>query len=159
MNNKIKSVNKISVILFFLLIFLISTLIVLKISNTSNDAMEKNEENTSIRVASSYINMMIRQNDNGKISLLELDGEYEDYKGLLIEDYIGVKGLKAAIFYKNNTIYEAIYEDEFDPELSEKIIEIDGLSFSKDGDLIEINISSSNKTIKRFINLRAEASL
>ncbi len=159
MNSKINSVNKVSIVLFFLLIFLSSTLIVLEISNKSSDEISKNKENEKIMIVSSYINMMIRQNDNGKIEIIESKNEFKDCKGIIINDFVGEKDLKVAIFFKDNTIYESIYEEDFDPELSEKIYDIDDFLVKKDGDLIEIAISSQDRTVKKYINLRVEGEL
>ncbi len=158
--SKTKSLHTISMIIFFLVIFLFSSILVLQISVKSSNAVKDNMANKKIRVASSYMSMIIKQNDSmGSISLINFDDKYKDYKGILIKNYAGIDDLKAAVFYKDGWIYESIYEGNFDPELSEKVIEADGFEISMEESILCYEISYHDKKIKRYISLRSVKNL
>lgn len=150
-----KGVNVVSVLLFFMLIFFVSFILISYIALKTSENVEKNEQAQHLRICSTYINMVLRQNDRlDCVELLNLDGDFADYKGLLIRKFAGEDDLNLAIFYKDKTLYELIFKDRFEPALAEKIVEIEDFEVSKNGNLIRLEISSKTKTVERFIALR-----
>ncbi len=152
--SKLKSINTTTIIIFFLLIFLISSILVLQISIKSSEAVSFNKEDSKLRIASSYINIVIKQNDVSD-TIKPLSTENTEYQGIIINNYADVENLKLAVFFKDGAVYESLFEGDFDPKLSEKIIDIEKFDIKIKDDLISVEIANKNKTIKRYISLRA----
>ncbi len=152
--SKLKSINTTTIIIFFLLIFLISSILVLQISIKSSEAVNFNKENSKLRIASSYINIVIKQNDVAD-KIKPLSDINAKYNGILIKDYADIENLKLAVFHKDGAIYESLFEDEFDPTLSEKIIDIEDFDVTIEDDLLCVIITNKNKSIIRYISFRA----
>lgn len=156
-DHRVKSIHNVSILLFFLIIFLVSSILVLYIAVKSSENVKGNDEAQKLRICSSYINMVIKQNDRrGAISLLKDHEGFENYEGLMIKNYAGDENLSLVIFYEGVTLYELIMTDSFDRDLAEEIIDINDFSLEREKNLITLKLTGPTRMLKRTFYLRAE---
>ena len=139
-NNTIESV----LVLILLVSITLSIFLLLEGGSSAyNKIMINKLSFENARIANSYINIKIKQNDYGNNITLKKDAiEGED--AIIIEHREEELGLYTYIYFHDGILYEC-YVDDFDvPSLgySEKIIEVDNVEFKnyKDDAGITINI-------------------
>lgn len=124
-NNTIESVM---VMILLIIITLAIFLMVEGGSNSYNKILLNKENFEKARIASSYINLKIKQNDRSD-SIYILDRQFEGENVLVIKHSGEEEGLVTYVFFNEGTLYEC-YTDQTQPpsvDFSEKIIDVKNL--------------------------------
>lgn len=145
--SRTKLLQTFSYIILLLVMIMSVGVLTLKIVLKSSENVERTGEMEKARIALSYVNMMVKQNsreDNIKA--------FED--GFVIEGYDDVDELKCAIYYRDGSLYEAVYNGDFAEENGEKIVDVRGMKIEmKDRGLL-IRVDIEEGSMSRFISFR-----
>jgi len=152
--------NTIELILVMILLIVITLSIFLLIeggSNSYNSILKNKESFENARIASSYINLKIKQNTY-KNNIYIKQNVVEGVEAIVI-NHCGVEeGLSTYIFYKNGVLYECYIDNSEIPSIdySEEIVQVENLSFEayKTDKGIVVNTSYLyNGEVKYFKNI------
>lgn len=144
--------NSFSILLFILIITISVGALSLKIVSKTGSLVSFNKAIESARIALSYTNMMIKKNESMGNIKQAIKKDFQN--GFIIENYMGDKDLKVAVYFENKAIWENIYSETFDKNLSEKITSIDDAKFVVKDDSLELKVTFGDKTIKKYIVFR-----
>lgn len=159
MSGRKKNVSIESFMVVILMIVFASAICVLIVqgSQTFERTMAQREHDENQRIAMSYINMRIKQNDvAGKIVVIE-DPTWGSV--LSISHQGGEVGLTTSIFYHDGALYECYSDAEISLDLSTSIIPLDPVTFDYDDEnhMIKIHYTpSQTKALTQVIALRTE---
>lgn len=121
-------------VMILLIIFAVSSCIMIVQGSQSYAAIIEDKENAeNARIALSYINMRIKQNDNlGKINFESKQVEGQD--ALVITHAGEEDGYLTYIFWENGSLWECYTDQATKPSLalSSKIVPLDALDFHYD---------------------------
>lgn len=148
-----KSILSVSSLVFLVLISLGAGAISLSVSTKAADFANESRIKEKQRILLSYVNMMIKQNDE---SSAVISAETLGLDGFIIKNYASEPGLNAAIYFDESAIYENLYFEDFDFELSEKIVDIEQCSFEVDSKYLKIKIKSLGGYLERIIAFRSK---
>lgn len=130
-------------------------------SDTYKKIIDNKDDLSQARVALSYINVKIRQNDTS--NNVYISDEIFSQTNTLIIKHTGIlKGMITYIFYDNGVLWECFIQDSIKPdkEMAMKVSAVDSLklSDSDEGNIIHIeagyHIGDKAKTLKNNIILR-----
>lgn len=133
--NKVLGIESLVVMIVLILFAFVVFLIVEAGANAYDNIVDDKQVTTGARVAYSYMNMKIKQNDEaGAIQIVQT--EFGDT--LRID--IGDTQFSSFIFYAEGALYECITKSDNKPSVAagNKITHLDGFSASKDGNSIHI---------------------
>ncbi len=154
MTNNIK--YSVETIMVSILMILMSVMIVILIYSGANNykrvlATKDAEENA--RIALSFINMKIKQNDIANMISVEDKGELGN---ALVIKYGGEEeGLYSFIYFKDGGLYECYSDGELDEDLSTKIVSIsDGKIEQIDDKTISYSLEVSGRKINRKTTIK-----
>jgi hypothetical protein len=133
--NKVLAIESIVVMFVLILLSFVVFLIVRSGSAAYGNIVREKQNSESARVAYSYINMKIKQNDSaGNVSIV--DTEYGDALK------IGMKGdeLCTYIFFTEGTLYECLTKQDMQPkrQTANRVADLYGFSISGDGSYITV---------------------
>ncbi|MFO7612265.1 MAG: DUF4860 domain-containing protein [Clostridia bacterium] len=120
--------------------------------------LENNSRLTNARIALSYVNMRIRQNDFG--GMISYEKKFLGESEVLVIEHAGIeKGMYTYIFYSEGALWEIYIPAGIDPDIedAERIVEIDGfiMDYYEDGNFFRITAVYSQdgkiKTMERII--------
>lgn len=137
--------------LFFIIIALISA-VTIKISLKTADYGKKTKDLENVRIALSYVNMVIKHNGDSKLRELTEEGK----KGFIIDGVGGSKELKQAVYFEEGKLYDVIYEGDFDAELAELIVEVERLDMDFEEKGLTVSAYMEGEKISRFIAFRGD---
>ncbi len=157
MNNKnIKySVETFMVTLLLILFAIMVSILIFEGSSTYKKVLNSKESEENARIALSFINMKIKQNDLANRVYLDY---YEGFDNTIVIEYGNEEeGLFSYIYFKDGALYECYSEGVLSDELSTKIVDVNGgsLNISEDG-LIESRISVNGRDISRLSAIRTK---
>lgn len=151
--SKVFAIESITVMLVMIIFALVTFLVINGGSSAYNTIIDDKQNTENARVAYSYINMKIRQNDAaGYIDVVETafgdtlkidieDGEYCTY-----------------IFFSDGALYECVTSADMPPSVSaaNKITALSGFSLNRSGNLISISCicGKDGKTMEGKVGLR-----
>ncbi len=141
------------VTLLLILFSVIMSILVFEGSNTYKKILDDKNSEENARIAMSFINMKIKQNDiAGKITVENKN----DFGNTIIISYGGEEeGLFSYIYFKNNALFECYSDGELNDELSTKIVDIKNGKIEKVNDyLIKIQLDENLRTLNRFCSIR-----
>lgn len=150
--------NTIELIMVMILLIIITLSIFLLIQggSTSYEQILANKDSfDKARIASSFINVKIKQNDYSN-SIEIVNDQFENTPSIKITHQGDEKGLFTYLVYKNGYLYEC-YIDEFDkPSLafSEVIVKVDNILFEDYKDGKGIVVYTSYITQEQVMELR-----
>lgn len=135
-------------------------------AEAQNKIIENKDAQTDARIALSYVNVKLRQNDSsGRVSIETFPETGENAIVLKGVDYSGDVPLDTWIFYDDNALYEynGLSGEEPEKSLSLPVIESDGLVYSVEYDeesnsiknTITYEYGGESKTISSLIHLRS----
>ncbi len=122
------SVESIMVILLMILFSVAISVLIFEGSVTYRKIITNKNEEENTRIALSYVNMRIKQNDmTGHITVDQdsLDGE----DVLVIHHHDDEEGLMSYIYFKDGFLWECYTDGLLDHSLSSEIIAISGIEF------------------------------
>ncbi len=155
MNNKnIKySVETIMVTLLLILFSIMVSVLIFEGSLTYKKVLNAKESEENTRIALSFINMKIKQNDLANRVYLD---SFEGFGNAIVIEYGDEEeGLFSYIYFKDGALYECYSEGVLCDELSTKIVEVSGgsLNITEDG-LIESKVSVNGREVSRLSAIR-----
>lgn len=134
MNRRIHvSVESIMVTLLLIMFAVAISVLIFEGSSTYRSIIDSRHEEENIRIALSYVNMRVKQNDVGGNIYVD-DKLLPDSNVLVIHHYGEEEGLLSYIYYLDGYLYECYTDGPLDQELSTAIIPINNLYFDKDSD-------------------------
>lgn len=155
------SVESIMVILLMILFAISISVLIYNGSLTYRNIIDNKNEEENIRIALSYVNMRIKQNDvSGSIHV-----EQNSFKGadvLTIRHHGDEEGLMSHIYYQDGYLWECYTDGPLDHSLSTEIIDIDGISFAMDevkgfvATTIEFRNNSDYINLSQLTTLRSD---
>lgn len=129
MNRRIHiSVESIMVTLLLIIFAVAISVLIFEGSATYRSVIDSRHDEENIRIALSYVNMRIKQNDVGGNIYVD-DSLLTDTSVLVIHHYGEETGLHSFIYYKDGYLYECYTDGPLDHELSTAVIPIDNLYF------------------------------
>lgn len=130
MNRKIHvSVESIMVILLMIVFAISISILIFHGSVTYRNIIDGKTEEENIRIALSYVNMRIKQNDIAHNILIDEDAfNGEDLLTIYHSDE--EDGLHSYIYYKDGYLWECYTDGDLDHSLSTEIIAIKGIEFA-----------------------------
>lgn len=137
--------SNVEVVMSIILLILFSICVFTLIStgnNTERRILEQNEIKNNARMATSYINTIIKQNDvTGKIAVKP--NPKTNQNCLVINEMIDGQKMNNWIYYEDGYLKQSMTIDNSPPdyETSSKIAKIDGFDINKEGRKITIEIS------------------
>ncbi len=146
------SIKSFAILLFILIIALGTGAITLKLSIKVADLAEVNKSSESARIALSYVNMMVKQNDS-KGNIRSAEPEL-GLNGMIIDNYMGEEDLSIAVYFEDGTLYECLYSETFDKTLSEKVVDIEYVEFSVGKNDLHIEVTYGKKSLLKYIHFR-----
>jgi hypothetical protein len=127
-------------------------------SATFERAIEKKTSEENLRIAMSYINMSIKQNDSqGKIQVQ--NKAFNDSDAIVISHGKEEDGLVTYIFFYEGSLYECYTDTQPTLELSTPIVPLDGMEIEKDSVLNTIIISYQYMLNKKPVKIEQRISL
>lgn len=159
-NKRIKtSVESIMVILLMIIFAASICLLIFEGSRTYRAIINNKVTDENVRIALSYVNMRIKQNDVEDHILIEANQPlYGDV--LTIHHHGDEDGLTSYIYHKDGHLYECYTDGSIDHNLSSEIIPIEGINFryNTEGSQIVTTITyldaQSTKDIVQLTTLR-----
>lgn len=156
------SVESIMVILLMILIAISISVLIYNGSLTYRNIIDNKNVEENTRIALSYINMRVKQNDNaGQITV---DSQaYEGNNALVITHTGDEEGLFSYIYHYDGFLWECYTDGPLDHSLSTEIIDVETMTIDFDPDLngvlTTIPVRNNNDTIDmtQLSVLRAEA--
>ncbi|MBC7959189.1 MAG: DUF4860 domain-containing protein [Vallitaleaceae bacterium] len=144
-------------VMILLIIFAISACTMIIQGSQSYDSILEDKENAeNARIALSYINMRVKQNDvGGKISLEKSAVEGRD--ALMIKHSGEEEGYLTYIFWSDNKLWECYTDALTEPSitLSSQIVSLDGLSFDFNEKGQTLQVSVKYQYGKDLLNLKS----
>ncbi|MCH4889723.1 DUF4860 domain-containing protein [Acidaminobacter sp. JC074] len=158
MKRKNRSSLESLIMVFFLILFSLAvSMLIIQGSRMFSRVMDNKRAYEQIRIASSFVEMKIKQNDfRGKIGVRN---DLLDDKSVLVIEHIGEEeGMFTYLFYEDGDFYEC-YTDQIPTlERSELITRLEGISFEEDDNKIIIKIDYQDdgqiKHVRKSIYLR-----
>lgn len=159
MNRRIHvSVESIMVILLMIIFAASISVLIYQGSLTYRNIIDSKNEEENVRIALSYVNMRIKQNDIvGQITVD--DNAFKDQDLLTIRHYGEEEGLLSYIYYYNGFLWECYTDGPLDHALSTEIIAIKEMSFDYDDELDMIITSIPFKNNQDTITLKQRSTL
>lgn len=129
MNRRINvSVESIMVILLMILFAVSISILIYEGSVTYRNIISNKNEEENTRIALSYVNMRIKQNDvSNNIEITKSGFEGEDL--LTIHHHGDEEGLQSFIYYKDGYLWECYTDGLLEHALSTEVISINGINF------------------------------
>lgn len=153
--NKVLAIESIVVMLVLILLSFVVFLVVRSGSQAYGNIVNEKQNTESARVAYSYINMKIKQNDAaGRISIIET--EYGDTLKIDMEN----EEFCTYIFFTEGTLYECLTKQDMQPkrETANRITDLNGFSLSGGGNYITVvcvgNSDGAEQVTKGTVGLR-----
>ncbi len=133
--NKVLAIESIVVMFILILLSFVVFLVVRSGSAAYGNIVQEKQNSESARVAYSYINMKIKQNDSaGRVSIVGT--EYGDTLKIGTES----DELCTYIFFTEGTLYECLTKQDMQPkkQTSNRVADLYGFSISGDGNYITV---------------------
>ncbi len=138
------SMQNILVFLIFSMFAILSLILIVVGIKFYDNIADKSEDNTQLRNSCVYIENKIRSNDKvGGIEVVDVDGT----NVLLLTSENGTE-YRTAIYQKDGYIMECLLNpaNGINTDFGDKIAKADGMTISRDGDVINISITYKNET-------------
>lgn len=153
------SVESIMVILLMIIFAASICVLIFEGSRTYKKILDNKAQEENIRIALSYVNMRIKQNDvDGNI--LIADNDFEGNNVLILKHHSEEEGLVSYIYFKDGYLWECYTDGALDHSLSSEIIAIDGIQFSYNSEgsqivtKIHYNYGNETKQMSQLTTLR-----
>lgn len=133
--NKVLAIESIVVMFILILLSFVVFLVVRSGSAAYGNIVQEKQNSESARVAYSYINMKIKQNDSaGRVRIVGT--EYGDTLKIGTEN----DELCTYIFFTEGTLYECLTKQDMQPkkQTSNRVADLYGFSISGDGNYITV---------------------
>jgi len=159
MNRRINvSVESIMVILLMIIFAASITSLIYEGSVTYRNIINNKTEEENTRIALSYVNMRIKQNDvSNHIEITKNGFDGEDL--LTIHHHDEEDGLQSFIYYKDGYLWECYTDTLLDHSLSTEVIAIQGINFDFVQDTNTIITTIPFKNNNDYISLSQASSL
>ena len=159
MNRRIHvSVESIMVILLMIIFAASISVLIYQGSVTYRNIINNKNEEENVRIALSYVNMRIKQNDVSENVLVDNNG-YEGQDVLIIHHSGEEEGLMSYIYYYEGYLWECYTDGGLDHTLSTEIIPLKELTFEFDTDMNAVITSVPFKNDKDDITLSQVSTL
>lgn len=159
MNKKTISIEAFFVMVLFMIFAISIVMMIVSGKNSYEKILNEKESVESMRVASSYFRMKIKQsNQAGDIQVIHDEKLGTDLLEIGQESEEG--SYKIALYYHDGKIWETYYaaEDGFDVSLSEPVIDFpaESVKFVPEKNGISIVYSMNQQEIRQFVSLKME---
>ena len=152
---------------FVLILFAVFAMTVVAVlalgANSYQKLVERDNEGYNKRIVTSYVAAKIRNNDvRGNIAVggFASAGEEDGIDTLHMYREAGGEKYDTRIYYYDGYIYElfTLTDLDFDPEAGNVVMEAKGLSFERNGDVIQItSVDKEGRTSTATVALRSES--
>lgn len=149
-------------VILLMIVFAASiSVLIVQGSRTYRTIIDNKNDEEHVRIAISYINMRIKQNDVAK-SIYILPNHIEGKDALVIEHHGEEEGLSSYIFFYEGILYECYTDAEPTLMMSSEIIPLRGITFGKKADknmlivTIDYNYGGNAIAIENYIALRTD---
>lgn len=122
------SVESIMVILLMIIFAASICVLIFEGSRTYQKILNNKDQEENIRIALSYVNMRLKQNDV-KDSIEIVTDDMAQSNVLVIHHHDDEEGLKSFIYYKDGYLWECYTDKPLDHSLSSEIIPLAGIDF------------------------------
>ena len=159
MNRRINvSVESIMVILLMILFAASISVLIYEGSVTYRNIISNKTEEENTRIALSYVNMRIKQNDvSENITVTKNGFDGEDL--LTIYHHGEEEGLHSFIYFKDGYLWECYTDELLDHSLSTEVIPISGITFDYIQDMNTVLTTVPFKNNQEYIPLSQASSL
>lgn len=159
MNRRIHvSVESIMVILLMIIFASSMSILIYQGSVTYRSIIINKNEEENVRIALSYVNMRIKQNDISENIAVDPMG-YEGQDVLIIHHYGEEEGLVTYIYYHEGYLWECYTDDHLDHTLSTKIIPLREMTFEFNDDMKAVITSVPLKNDNKILTLSQVSTL
>ncbi len=147
-------------VVILMIVFSISVaVLIVQGSSTFQKTLEYREREENLRIAMSYINMAIRQNDG--IGVINFPDPPSGYDMLLQIKHSGKEsGMSTYIYFKEGQLYECYTDGPLNPQLSTAIVPLKGMGLNYDAENAMVTfhyphtIENEATTLEQIISLR-----
>lgn len=153
------SVESIMVILLMIIFAASICVLIFEGSRTYQKIIDNKAREENIRIALSYVNMRIKQNDiEGNITIANNDTLGDNV--LILKHHGEEEGLQSYIYFKDGYLWECYTDGPLDHNLSTEIIEVDGIHFKYNTEgsqivtTIHYNYGNETKQMSQLTTLR-----
>ncbi len=151
MNRRIHvSVESIMVILLMIIFAASMSVLIYQGSVTYRNIINNKNEEENVRIALSYVNMRIKQNDISENIVVDTTG-YKGQDVLIIHHYGEEEGLMSYIYYYEGYLWECYTDGDLDHTLSTEIIPLKEMTFEFNDNqkavITSIPFKNDNETI------------
>lgn len=148
-------------VVILMMIFAIAVaVLIVQGSATFQKTLSHREKEENLRIAMSYVNMVIRQND--ELGAIEFPEATEGIDAAFSVSHGGTEeGLKTYVYYKDGILYECYTDGPIDPQISTPIVPLTGLklSFNQQTQTITLfynhEIDGKDTILQQVISLRS----
>lgn len=153
------SVESIMVILLLIIFAASICILIFEGSRTYRTIITNKTQDENVRIALSYVNMRIKQNDVKDTIAIDPTG-YEGHSVLVIHHFGEEEGLISYIYYSDGILWECYTEGPLDHSLSSEIIPVESIQFTYNSQARQIVTSISylqgneSKQLKQLTSLR-----
>lgn len=154
------SLESILVMILLVIFAISSSIMIVQGSQSYNHIIKDKESAENARIALSYINMRVKQNDvAGKIRVET--NQVEGQEALIIEHSGEEEGYQTAIFWMDGSLWECYTDQATKPTkaLSSEIVQLDALNFYFDETKNVINVTIEFQYGKEIMSLDSKITL
>lgn len=153
MNNPRYSIETLMVTVLLIIFSIIIAVLIFRGSSSYQNTISSKETDENIRIALSFIDMKIKQNDiANRISV----DEYDEFGKVLTIAYGGEEdGLYSYIYHKGGALYECYTDMPLDHSLSGKVVDVDDISMALSDELLTITVTSKGKSLTKKSAIRS----
>ncbi len=139
------SVESIMVILLLIILAVSISVLIFEGSLTYRKILTNKNNEENIRIALSYVNMRVKQNDLSNYITVDEDA-FEGSDVLTIDHHDAEEGLMSYIYWKDGYLWECYTDGPLDHNLSSEIIPLAGIDFemSDEGQYITTTVMAMN---------------
>lgn len=148
-------------VVILMIVFAIAVaVLIVQGSTTFQRTLDHREAEENLRIAMSYMNMVIRQNDS--IGAIEFPNPPSDIQMLMAIKHSGQEGnMRTYVYFKDGFLYECYTDGPIDPKIATPIVPLRSLSLNYDAphQLVTLRyahtIDGKPTTLEQIISLRA----
>lgn len=142
------SVESIMVMLLMIAFSISIAMVIMQGSNLFKQIISNRESDENLRIAMSYVNMRVKQNDSSD-RVYVLENAVGEREALVLEHLDMEEGYFSYIYYDNGYLYECYTNELPTKEMSTPLIEVDDVTFKNSPEnnqiLVNYTYTRSNK--------------
>lgn len=154
------SIESLMVMILMIAFAIAVSLMITQGSQVFNESLEQKESDENLRIAMSYMNMRIKQNDSSESVLFKQEA-VEGNDAIILVHHGEELGFKSYIYYTDGYLYECYTDEEPTMEMSTAIIASEGIRFeyTLDQHTIKVHyvvkVKEKQQEIEQLITLRS----